>query len=94
MHRHGPLAYNGGTIYVGQTGNQDLTITTGGSLTIEAGVTVKFCTTASDLIITNNGILTANGTGSSYITFTKNTQATWGHISFQKMTSGFTCQFT
>ena len=74
------FAYNGGTIYVGQTGNEDLTITTGGSLTIEAGVTVKFCTTASDLKITGTGILTANGSGSSIITFTKDTQATWGHI--------------
>lgn len=86
------FAYNNGTIYVGQSGNPDLTITTGGSLTIESGVTVRFCTTASDLIITNNGILTANGTASSNITFTKNDQTTWGHISFQNMTPGFTGQ--
>ena len=84
------FAYNNGIIYVGQIGNEDLTITTGGSLTIEAGVTVKFCTTSSDLIITNSGILNASGSGSSYITFTKNDQATWGHISFQNMTAGFT----
>ncbi len=84
-----PQTWTSGTIYVGQTGNEDLTITTGGSLTIQPGVTVRFCTTASDLIITNSGILTANGSVSSNITFTKNTQATWGHISFQNMTSGF-----
>jgi hypothetical protein len=83
-------AYNSGIIYVGQTGNEDLTITTGGSLRIEAGITVRFCTISTDLIITNNGILTAIGTASSPITFTKNTQATWGHISFQNMTVGFT----
>jgi len=76
------FAYNGGTIYVGQTGNEDLTITTGGSLSIEAGITVKFCTTASDLKTTGTGILTANGSGSSYITFTKDAQATWGHLTF------------
>ncbi len=88
------FAYNSGTIYVGQTGNEDLTITTGGSLTIQAGVTVKFCTTASDLIITNSGISNSKWLGSSNITFTKNTQATWGHISFQNMTPGFTSQST
>ncbi len=85
------FAYNGGTIYVGQTGNEDLTVTTGGSLTIEAGVTIKFCTTASDLKITNTGRLTANGSGSSYITFTKDTQATWGHIT---ITGTGSCQLS
>ena len=80
-------AYNSGTIYVGQTGvNEDLTIGTGGSLTIEAGVTIKFCTTAADLRITGTGILTAVGTSASFITFTKNIQATWGHISFEAST--------
>jgi hypothetical protein len=79
-------AYNGGIIYVGQSGNQDLTIATGGSLTIEAGVTIKFCTTESDLKITGTGVLTAIGTGSAYITFTKDVQATWGHVSFEGST--------
>ena len=79
-------AYNGGIIYVGQNGNEDLTIGIGGSLTIEAGVTIKFCTTASDLKITGTGILTAIGTSSSYITFTKDVQASWGHISFEGST--------
>jgi hypothetical protein len=83
------LAYSGGTIYVGQTGNEDLTIDTGGSLSIEAGVTVKFCTTSSDLIITGTGSLTANGTSLNKITFTRNypTINSWGHISFQSMGS-------
>ena len=80
-------SYNSGTIYVGQTGgNEDLTIGTGGSLTIEAGVTIKFCTTASDLKITGTGLLSAIGTGSSLITFTRNIQSTWGHISFEAST--------
>lgn len=80
------FAYNSGIIYVGQTGNDDLTVGTGGSLSIEAGVTVKFCTTASDLKISGSGSLSAIGTASSLITFTKNSQATWGHISFEGST--------
>jgi predicted outer membrane repeat protein len=81
------LAYSGGTIYVGQTGNEDLTIGNGGSLSIEAGLTVKFCTTSSDLIITGTGTLTANGNSMNKITFTRNypTINSWGHISFQSM---------
>jgi hypothetical protein len=79
-------AYNGGIIYVGQTGNEDLTIGTGGSLSIEAGVTVKFCTTGSDLIISGTGSLSAIGNSLSLITFTKNTQASWGHISYEGST--------
>jgi hypothetical protein len=88
-------AYNGGIIYVGQTGNQDLTIGTGGSLSIEAGVTVKFCTTSSDLIITGTGTLTTNGTSSSKITFTRNYPSInyWGHISFESMGSAGTSLF-
>jgi len=80
-------AYNSGIIYVGQTGNEDLTIGTGGTLSIEAGVTVKFCTAASDLIITGTGSLTANGTSLNKITFTRNYPSinSWGHISFQSM---------
>jgi hypothetical protein len=82
-------AYNSGTIYVGQTGNEDLTVGSGGSLSIEAGVTVKLCTTSSDLIITGTGALTANGTSSSIITFTRDYPSInyWGHISFQSMGS-------
>lgn len=82
-------AYNGGVIYVGQSGNPDLTITTGGSLTIDAGVMVIFCSTASDLIITGTGVITADGTPSSKITFTRDypTINYWGHISFQSMGS-------
>ena len=85
------LAYNAGIIYVGQTGNEDLTVTTGGFLTIQAGVTVMFCTTGSDLIITSSGKLTAIGSGASNITFTKNLQATWGHI---KMNGTGSCQLS
>jgi hypothetical protein len=81
------FAYNGGTIYVGPTGNEDLTITTGGSLTIEAGVTVIFCTTGSDLRITGTGSLTAIGNSSAPITFTKlSSISTWGHLSFEGST--------
>ena len=83
------LAYSSGTIYVGQIGNEDLIIGTGGSLSVEAGVTVKFCTASSDLIITETGTLTANGNSSSKITFTRNYPSInyWGHISFQSMGS-------
>jgi len=80
-------AYNGGIIYVGQTGNKDLTIGTGGSLNIEAGVTVMFCTTSSNLIITGTGYISADGTSSNKITFTRNYPSinSWGHISFESM---------
>lgn len=80
--------YPMGVIYVGRsfTGQYDLEVGTGGVLTIEAGITVKFCTTASDLKITGTGVLSALGSTSSYIIFTKNTQATWGHISFEAST--------
>lgn len=79
----------GGIIYVGQPSNQDLTILTGGSLTIGPGVTLKFCTTTTDLIITGTGTITANGTSSNKITFTRNNPSInyWGHITFQSMGS-------
>jgi len=81
------FAYNSGTIYVGQTGNEDLTITTGGSLTIEAGVSIIFCTTASDLRIIGSGSLTAIGNSSTLITFTKlSSISSWGHLSFEGST--------
>ncbi|HUX57563.1 MAG TPA: right-handed parallel beta-helix repeat-containing protein [Bacteroidales bacterium] len=76
--------YPGGVIYVGQTGTglNDLEVGSGGSLTIGSGITIKFCTTTSDLLITGTGILNASG-----VTFTKNFLANWGHISFQSMTT-------
>jgi hypothetical protein len=77
-------AYNGGTIYVGQgAGTEDLTIGNGGSLTIDAGVKVVFCTLTSDLIVTNSGQLHAGGTGSP-VTFTRYSPFNnyWGHIYF------------
>src|SRR5664280_2395209 len=82
-------AYNGGVIYVGQnTANRyDLTIANGGSLTIEAGVTVIFCSTESDLKITGTGSITAIGNNSSFITFTRlSSMPSWGHISFEAST--------
>jgi hypothetical protein len=81
------FAYNSGTIYVGQTGNEDLTISSGGSLIIEAGVSIVFCTTASDLRITGTGSLTAVGNSSALITFTKfSSISSWGHLSFEGST--------
>jgi hypothetical protein len=82
-----PVDYPGGVIYVGQStsGYEDLTVSTGGTLTIEQGITVKFCTTISDLIITSTGILNASTSTANGILFTKNSQASWGHISFQTM---------
>ncbi len=81
--------YPGGIIYVGQstTGWEDLSVGNGGTLTIQQGITVKFCTTLSDLRITGTGILNAQGSLSNLITFTKNAQANWGHISFESMTT-------
>jgi hypothetical protein len=102
------VPYSGGTL----TGNQtwlltnspiyvsgDLTVGTpsnAGHLTIEAGVTVRFCATGADLIITGLGELTADGTPSAQIRFTADTDKDgiygetgeiWGHISFQSMGS-------
>jgi hypothetical protein len=80
--------YPGGVVYVGRStsGQNDLEIGTGGTLTISQGITVKFCTISSDLRITGTGVLNASGSSSSLITFTKNAQATWGHISFEAST--------
>ncbi len=80
--------YPGGVIYIGRsaTGQNDLEVASGGTLIIQAGITVKFCTTASDLRITGTGILNATGSSSSTILFTKDTQASWGHISFEAST--------
>lgn len=76
------VAYNGGTIYVGQgSGNEDLTIGGSGFLTIDPGVTVVFCTQTTDLTI--SGQLSAGGSGSP-VTFTRYfpTFNYWGHIFF------------
>jgi hypothetical protein len=80
--------YSGGIIYVGRptAGQNDLEIGTGGILNISPGITVKFCTTSSDLRITGTGILNASGSASSSILFTRNIQATWGHITFEAST--------
>jgi len=87
--------YPGGVIYVGQStsGHNDLEIGNGGTLTISQGITVKFCTTASDLRITGTGILNASGSSSSFIVFTKDAQATWGHISFETSTGSSTINY-
>jgi len=77
-----------GVIYVGRSalGQYDLEVATGGTLTIQEGITVKFRTTASDLRITGTGVLNASGSSSNLITFTKDLQANWGHISFEAST--------
>jgi len=87
--------YSGGVIYVGQpaVNQNDLEIEASGSLTIGPGITIKFCTTESDLRITGSGILSAIGTSSSFITFTKDTQASWGHISFEGSTGASSIKF-
>jgi hypothetical protein len=83
-----------GTVYV----NGDVTVD-GYTLTISPGAIIVFLTPGSDIIITGTGVLTADGTNSSMIRFTADsdnsgtfggTGETWGHISFQDMTSGFT----
>jgi len=85
----GPLTKNmtwSGTVYV----IGDVTVD-GFTLTISPGATIVFLATGADLIITGTGQLNANGTVSSQITFTKGTgNSSWGHISFQNMTDGFT----
>src|ERR1035437_310815 len=85
----GPLTTNmtwSGTVYV----NGDVTVD-GFTLTISPGAIIIFLATGADLIITGRGQLNANGTALSQITFTKGTgNSSWGHISFQNMTAGFT----
>jgi hypothetical protein len=72
------------SIYVGTSANNNLTIGSGGHLTIDPGITVIFTQLKSDLIITGSGILTAAGNSSNLITFTKVTgNSHWGHISFE-----------
>lgn len=100
--------YRGGTLKLDTTWyltqspvyvSGDLTIgtaTDAGHLTIQAGVTVRFCATGADLIITGLGQLTASGASTSKIRFTADidkdgsygeTGERWGHISFQSMGS-------
>jgi hypothetical protein len=76
-----------GVIYVGRSisGQEDLEVGTGGTLTIEQGITIRFCTTLSDLLITGSGVLNASSASKYGIVFTRNAQASWGHISFQTM---------
>ncbi|HRW86640.1 MAG TPA: T9SS type A sorting domain-containing protein [Bacteroidales bacterium] len=74
----------GSTVYVGTSGNPDLTIDSNGHLTIEPGITVIFTQESSDLIITGSGIITAEGTQSDSILFTKASGNDHrGHISFE-----------
>jgi len=77
-----------GTVFIGSAiaGQNDLEVATGGTLTIQPGVTVKLCTTSSDLRITGTGVLNATGTSLSPVVFTKDSQASWGHISFEAST--------
>jgi len=82
-------SFPGGVIYIGKAGTpgatyNDLTIGTGGHLTIGDGITIIFLLTSSDLIITGDGVLTAYGTKSKPVKFTKDAGIShWGHISFE-----------
>ncbi len=79
-----PADYPDGVIYVGRptSGQNDLEVGTGGALVISSGIKVKFCTTLSDLRITGSGSLSVSGNSTSSVLFTKNDQASWGHIAF------------
>jgi len=82
-----PDDYTNGEVYVGSTtSGQDLTVD-GGHLTILPGTKIIFMLAGSDLIITGTGRLTATGTSSDRIIFTRYYPANinWGHISFQNM---------
>jgi hypothetical protein len=87
--------YPGGVIYVGRAaaGQNDLEVGAGGILTISQGITIKFCTTESDLRITGTGVLNASGSSTSLITFTKDAQDTWGHITFEASTGVSTIRY-
>lgn len=81
--------YPGNTVYVGTVANPDLKIINGGHLTINPGITVIFTQLTSDLLITGSGQLTALGTSSLKIKFTKApANGHWGHISFETPGSG------
>jgi len=81
--------FPGGVVYIGKTGTptstyNDITINSGGHLTIGSGITITFQLTTSDLIITGSGLLTASGTSSASVVFTKASAIShWGHISFE-----------
>jgi hypothetical protein len=81
--------FPGGIVYVGTSGTpeatySDLTINSGGHLTISGGITVVFQMSTSDLIVTGSGILTATGTSDAHVAFTKGSSVShWGHISFE-----------
>jgi|WetSurMetagenome_2_1015567.scaffolds.fasta_scaffold00034_34 hypothetical protein len=76
--------FTGNTVYIGTSSTPDLTIITNGHLTIEPGITVVFTQATSDLKITETGILTADGTSSDHILFTKAAAIShWGHITFE-----------
>lgn len=79
----------GRVVYVGQSpaSRNDLTVGNNGVLTIQPGVTVIFVQSGSDLRITGNGVIQANGTNASKITFTSlSPTANWGHIAFRNTT--------
>jgi hypothetical protein len=77
--------YTSGVVYVGReaTSQYDLEIESGGHLNIGSNMTIRFCTTTSDLIISGTGVLVATGTGTNPITFTKDSNSTWGHLTFE-----------
>ena len=83
-----------GTVYL----NGDVTVN-GFTLNIAAGSTIVSLLPGTNIIITGTGVLNASGTNTSMIRFTADsddsgtyggTGETWGHISFQNMTAGFT----
>lgn len=82
-----PDTYPGSTVYVGTASNNDLTIGSGGHLTIWPGTTIVFTQPTSDLAITGTGRITASGQSTNKITFTKAPlNASWGHMIFDGMT--------
>jgi hypothetical protein len=87
-----------GTVYI----NGDVTVD-GFTLTISSGTIVVFVASGSNIIITGTGVLTASGSAASMIRFTADFNnngiygepgETWGHISFQNMSTGFTSPST
>ncbi len=78
-----------GKIYIGTSSNPDLTITSGGYLTILPGATLVFTQLTSDLFITGTGRIIADGTpGFGTITFTKASgNDNWGHISLDNLSA-------
>ncbi len=58
-HGHRVVQYIGSTVYVGTPANPDLTINTGGHLTINPGITVIFTQLTSDLFINRDRAVNA-----------------------------------